>query len=587
MQYLIHVANMVLIYMILGLGLNVLFGFSGLSSLATGALFGIGAYTTGILLKLGIGIIPSIIIAILCSCAFSALSAWPALRIRGHYLFIMTLAMQHIAEGIFENWQGVTGGVAGLVDITRPSIFGLTLITPTDFLPFVFIFAFFALMLAFYIGKSPFGRVLKSMRENDQAAMSIGINVKKYTVTAFILLGFFSGLAGGIYAPYRAFINPSSFTVDQSIFIISIVVLGGTGNFIGTFFGSLILTTLPELLRFLNLGSDITGPIRSLLYGLLLIVFIVFRPEGLFPEYSRTHGLKKNEKTNLSSDNDKELITAHDKVKLSDDLMKVLKKGNSHSILNVSNIAKNFGGIQATNGVTFSLPFGKVTALVGPNGAGKTTIFNLVTGFIHPDSGHIKYKKHELINLQPHKIASLGIVRSWQDVRLFEKMTVLENVLVAIPNQSGSRLMNIIFRPLKCLREEKLNRRKALTYLDYVGLRDRANDLVSSLSYGDQKLLSLARIIATEADILLLDEQVSGVDINWVKDILKIVKQLSIEGKTICIVEHNLQVISALADHALFLDAGKVIAEGTPAELMENETLAKIYFGQSLLRSSK
>jgi branched-chain amino acid transport system permease protein len=220
-----------------------------------------------------------------------------------------------------------------------------------------------------------------------------------------------------------------------------------------------------------------------------------------------------------------------------------------------------------------------VTALVGPNGAGKTTVFNLLTGFLPTESGSVTLDSRDVTGVAPWRAVRAGLARSFQDVRLFERMTVLDNVIVAIPDQPGERLGPLFFAPGRVARIERANREKALRYLAFVGLADRAHEVAGALSFGEQKLVALARLLATEAEVLLLDEPASGVDPQWVARILDLIRQCAQAGRTVCLVEHNLEAVTAVADHAYFMEAGRIIADGRPDALMAEPRLADIYFG--------
>ncbi|MDB5055040.1 MAG: branched-chain amino acid transporter permease [Bacilli bacterium] len=250
-------------------------------------------------------------------------------------------------------------------------------------------------------------------------------------------------------------------------------------------------------------------------------------------------------------------------------------------ILVTDMLKKSFGGIQATNGLSLKLYKGKVIGLIGPNGAGKTTAFNLTTGFLKPDEGKITYKGNDITGFSPHKISNLGIVRTWQNLRLFMDMTVLDHVLLARQNQPGESLLLAIIKPSKVRKVQKSDLERSLQILQLLGLQDKRHVYAEDLSYAEQKLLSLARIIAMEADVLLLDEPMSGLDGNSLEMAKRLVHDLAVkEGKAICLIEHNVDFVADACDRILFLDQGQVIAEGTPQEIMANEHLTKIYFGE-------
>ena len=248
-------------------------------------------------------------------------------------------------------------------------------------------------------------------------------------------------------------------------------------------------------------------------------------------------------------------------------------------LLSIHSLSKSFDGVRAADGLTFDILPGVITALIGPNGAGKTTIFNLITGFLSADRGRVHLRGREITNQPPHKISRLGLVRSFQEVRIFRNMPVLDNVLVACGKQKGEDLGWLFFRPWKVAQEEKENRRVAMAYLDIVGLGEKAEFLANDLAFAEQKLLMFACLLATRAEVLLIDEVVSGIDPGAIDRFMLLIRQLANWGKTICIIEHNIDVVKTVADLAYFLSEGTVIAVGTPAELIADPKLTKIYFG--------
>ncbi len=248
-------------------------------------------------------------------------------------------------------------------------------------------------------------------------------------------------------------------------------------------------------------------------------------------------------------------------------------------LLSVDEVSKNFAGIQAVSGLSLALAPQRITGLIGPNGAGKTTLFNLISGFHAVSSGRIVYRGTDITGWPPYRIANHGIARSFQDLRLYSKMTVLENCLVAQPGQAGEKIRNVCFRPGWVRRQDRERRQRALAHLAYVHLEDQADRPAEDLAYGEQKLLAIARLLATEADLLLLDEPASGLDRGSLADMIQVIKGLVAQGKTICVIEHNLDVVRAVSDWVLFLDQGRALASGEPETVLADRSLAEIYFG--------
>jgi ABC-type branched-subunit amino acid transport system ATPase component len=248
-------------------------------------------------------------------------------------------------------------------------------------------------------------------------------------------------------------------------------------------------------------------------------------------------------------------------------------------ILSIRGLAKAFGGIQAVEDCSFDVVPRRITGLIGPNGAGKTTIFNLITGFLQADHGSIRLGSQELLGLPPHEVERRGIVRTFQHLRLWNKMTVLQNVLLGCPTPLGENIFALFLRPGQVRAEEAAVHERALRVLDFFGLRARGGDLVEDLTYPEQKLLSMARIFATDAEVLLLDEPTSGLDTDALGRIVPMVRELVRHGKTVLLIEHNMELITELSDEVVFLHQGRVLATGKPVDITRDPALTEIYFG--------
>jgi len=248
-------------------------------------------------------------------------------------------------------------------------------------------------------------------------------------------------------------------------------------------------------------------------------------------------------------------------------------------ILSIRGVSKAFGGIQAVQSCSFDVAPGLITGLIGPNGAGKTTVFNLITGFLRADDGSIRYKGEEIAGLLPHQVEAKGVVRTFQHLRLWGKMSVLDNVLVGCRTPLGENILTLFLRPHRVRVEEAAARERAMQVLEFFGLASRARDLAEDLAYPEQKLLSMARMLATEADVLLLDEPTSGLDSESLARIVPMVRKLVERGKTVLLIEHNMELIAQLSDEVVFLHQGSVIARGDAARITRDPALTEIYFG--------
>jgi len=250
--------------------------------------------------------------------------------------------------------------------------------------------------------------------------------------------------------------------------------------------------------------------------------------------------------------------------------------------LQAQGLEVSFGGLRALQDCSFTIDKGRITCLVGPNGAGKTTIFNAITGFLTPNAGHVAFRGDSLDGLTPQQIVAKGIARTFQNLRLFVDLTALDNVLIGLPAQTGEEPLAAIFRPFHVAAAQRRRRQEAMATLEHVGLADRAHEFVRNLSYGEQKLLTVARVLATGAELILLDEPASGLSAGALDAIMALLRRLQAEGKTLLVVEHNTRVVQKIADDVLFLHQGHLMATGTPEAIISDPALAEIYFGGTI-----
>jgi branched-chain amino acid transport system permease protein len=285
-SYFLHILIVIGIYLILTQSLNLLVGYTGLLSLCHGAFYGIGAYaSTLLMMKAGLGFLPSLLLAMLATALLSLTISIPSLRLRGDYFVLASLGFQTITFAILYNWIGLTEGPYGISNIPRPTVFGIQVNTLASFTVLSSIAACGCSLLLRTISASPFGRVLKAIREDELATMSLGKNVIRFKVTAFAISAAFAAVAGSLFAGYMRFVDPTSFMLSESVFILSIIIIGGAGNFLGPILGTLLMIILPEALRFLAIPDSVAANIRQIIYGALIVLIMRYRPSGLFGEY--------------------------------------------------------------------------------------------------------------------------------------------------------------------------------------------------------------------------------------------------------------------------------------------------------------
>jgi branched-chain amino acid transport system permease protein len=574
MEYILHILIFILIYSILVQSLNLIMGYAGIVSMCHAIFSGIGAYTAALMsIHLGYNFLVGTAVGFLLAGATGALLALPSLRVRDEYLIVFTIGFQMVMFELMLTARGITEGQGGIPNIPPPKLFGFQFQTPLSYLPLALAITAVCFIIARRVIDSPFGRVLKAIREDESACRALGKNSLRFKVLVFALGGGLAAVGGSTLAYYLTFISPFSFTVDVSIFIIVMVVMGGAANFWGPLVGAAILVGVPEALRFIPGTADMIDVLREILYGLILMLFMLFRPQGILPEYLGKR--KKLQDSPALSPPEHEDTSFED---ISAD--PGLEKSDPPPALELKRVSKSFGGLQAVNHVSLALSTGKITGLIGPNGCGKTTLFNLITGYLIPNEGTIHIHGKDMTCQPPYQIVKTGLARSWQDVRIFNGMTVLDNVLIACPSQKGENLLPLLFRPWRVVEEEKKNLAKASEYLKLVGLFDKADQLAASLSTAEQKLVAISRLLATECPILLLDEPTAALDFESVKRIIDLIRKIAQQGrKTILLVEHNLDVVRGLTEKTYFMSEGEILAYGQPSELMSDPKLAEVYFG--------
>lgn len=588
MSYAADIGISVLIYVMLGVSLNLLVGYTGRVSLAHAVFFGIGGFTAarltlpsaepgaeslaGVVHGAGWHWFPALLAAVAVAFISALLISLPAVRlVRGDYLILLTLAFQLVANQLMGVLGSVTGGPYGVSGIPRVEVFGVLLDTPEKMIWLMLVATALVVLVCWRLGESPFGRLLKGIREHDSAVSSVGKNPVVPELLAFGISAALAGAVGALAGYYYGSVVPGNYTLDLSILIVSVVVLGGAGNITGAIVAATILGLLTPALR--EFIGDSAIPWQAVIYGAALVLMMRLRPEGLLPEGVGISSLfRRGRSPFIAQRTSEEALERFSRVSMT-------AETHSQTVLEVVTLQKSFGGLNAVSGATFALPAGQVTALIGPNGAGKTTIFNMICGTIPVDSGRVFLRGEDVTGSTAHALARKGLARSFQDVRVAQRMTALDNVAMAVPNQLGENVAQLAVRPLAVRKREAKTRDRALDCLALLGMADKAHVAAGDLSYGDQKLIAIARLLATDCDVLLLDEPTSGVDPASVERVVEGIGRLRDLGRTVCLVEHSVHFVQRLADRAVFLDQGAVVAEGTVDELMERRDLADLYFG--------
>ncbi|MDQ1425492.1 MAG: branched-chain amino acid transport system ATP-binding protein livM [Acidimicrobiaceae bacterium] len=587
MQIWLYYTGEILIFAGLAMSLNLLLGYAGQVSVAHAAFAAVGGYTMAYLVSVHHwNFVAAIVLGAVLAFVLGVVMSLPAMKLSVEYLILLTLAVSYVILGVFRAFP-VLGGSSGLTSIPHLTVFGVHMRRPGDWVIPTLVLALVIGAACWRIGESAFGRVLKGLREDPQATQALGKNVFGYKVAVFGLTSGMAGLCGGMYSGWLGLATPSVYGFNFSLTIFAMVIFGGMANLTGSVLGALIVGLLePVLRRVIHLEASRAALVQLIVYGVALTLLMRLRAQGVLPEGRSLWSLVRRKKADARVEmRDAEwvpdvAVSRAGGVRLAQSQdERDLRWRNAPIVLETEGVTKRFGGITAAEDLHIELRKGTITALVGPNGAGKTTVFNLLTGFIPPDAGSVKLNGVELVGLNPDRVARMGLVRSFQDVRLFGRITVLQNVLLAVQHQYGENIGHLFLRPGRVRARDKEVRDKAMESLTFVGMGAFADVPASALSYGQSKLVSLARVLATDAAVLLLDEPASGIDTKWVDTMLDLVEAVRDQGRTVCIVEHNLHVVGQLADHTYFMELGRITAEGTIDELTNAPRLAEAYFG--------
>jgi len=551
-----YVIAMVAITAIVGVGLNVLLGLAGQLSLGHVGFYAIGAYTCAILTtRYGWSFWPVLPLAGIAAAIAGALLAVPALRVRGPYLAMVTIAFGFVIEQSAAETKGLTGGWNGIMNIPRPTFAGLAM---DEFGIGVAALALLALLLVLFarLRGSTWGLAMRATRDAEVASQSIGLNLVAIRTVAFVVSAFLAGIAGAIFAILSNFVSPESFPFFQSITFLLVVLVGGAGTVLGPVAGAVVVVLLPEILSFL-------AEYRLLFFGAMLLVVLWLVPEGIIGVLERR--LRRGG-AQLAHADDRRVAAF-----LARDAKRSATEG-----LSVENLAIAFGGTQAVKDVSLAAGLSQVTSIIGPNGAGKTTLLNLIGGFYRPDRGTVALGGEALPSGITYRIARAGIARTFQTTQLFARMTVLENVLIALRRGELGGLREAISASGAADDVRTL----AGALLAFVGYRGPADRLASELPHVDRRLVEIARALATRPRVLMLDEPAAGLGEGDTKRLGELLRRIAKMGVAVIIIEHDMSLVMGISDHVVVLDAGRRIVAGTPSEVRANADVRAAYLGE-------
>ena len=544
------VLTQVLLWAVLSLAWHLLSGYSGYFSFGHAAFWGLGAYTVTLGLS-SFGVSPWLTIpccAIVGGLA-GALIGWPTFRLRGHYFALAMLAYPLSMLYVFE-WLGYQ-------ELTLPMerlhpYWYMQFPDPRAYVVLALGLLVAALLLSLYIENSRMGMALLAIKQNEPAAEAAGIDTWRWKMLALTLSGGLAAMAGGFYAVVLLVVTPDTvFGILVSAQPLIFALFGGLGSLWGPVIGAMLLVPLAEGLN-AQLGNLLPG-IQGVVYGIAIILIILHAPEGLYWRVADRLARRRPPRTEAP------------RVPASLAALPRPSALGAGDLLVLRGIGISFGGLRALDAVDLAVPQGSLYGIIGPNGAGKTTLFNVINGFLSPNRGTIEFAGGPLAGLRPNRVCRRGIGRTFQVVRAFARMTVLENVVVGA----------YVGAP-----DDAAARRMALAALDRVGLGDRAEAMAGGLTTRELRLMELARALAPQPRLVLLDETLAGLAHGDLDGILDVIRRLRADGVTVLIIEHTMQAMVRLVDRFTVLDHGRVIATGRPDEVVRDPRVIEAYLGR-------
>jgi branched-chain amino acid transport system permease protein len=584
--YGIHIANLVLIFVMLAVGLSLVLGYAGQVNLAQAAFFGMGAYASAVLtVKVGLGYWVAFPLSIIAAGLLGLVVGLPSLRVQSHYLGIVTLGLAVAFSSILVN-ASFTGQAVGLPGLPVPPLAGVDLSDEYNYYYLLLGAAGILFALAALMTRTELGRRFQAMRDDALAAAHMGVEVPAYRMVAFVIAACYAGVAGALYAGLIRYVSPDTFNLGIMFLLLAMVIVGGRDNIYGAALGATVLLIVRE--QFVDLQKY-----QQVAYGLLIVGMVVAAPDGLaglvrrawirlkrvaggahVPAAEADRALDEAEVSGLGVDDG--LATGTPLALVPDE-----EPPADEPAIEVDRVSKRFKGLKALEDVTLSVAAGAIHGIVGPNGSGKTTLFNIATGVYGPTSGEVRAFGERVSGRAAHRVCGRGVARTFQALRLFRSLTVRENVMVALDRARPTSLWRYLLAPWTFRARERDLRARADELLERFALSPVADFRATNLPYGQQRLVEIARAMATEPRVLLLDEPAAGLSAAEMSDLRQLVRRIRDSGITVVLIEHNMGLVMTLCDRVTVLASGRVLAEGTPQHVTRDPQVIETYLGDA------